>query len=95
MLEEFRDAAWSWQRSSSPQGLKPGMQMIFNAGMNACSTLARWKNSLMLHGRGKHPRGSSLAVADAPASLGMTEGKRIANIRKDCQDCQNCQNRRN
>jgi hypothetical protein len=38
------------------------------------------ENSLHLHLCGKDPRGSSLAVADAPAALGMTAGKRIAGI---------------
>jgi hypothetical protein len=35
---------------------------------------------LHLHLRGNHPRGSSLAVAGAPAALGMTEGEGIAEI---------------
>jgi hypothetical protein len=36
------------------------------------------ENSLMRHGYNTHPRGSSLAVAGAPAAIGMTEGVRTA-----------------
>jgi hypothetical protein len=49
--------------------------MIFNAGSNACSTLAISKNALIEYGQDKHPRGFSLAVAGALAVLEMTEGK--------------------
>jgi hypothetical protein len=38
------------------------------------------RNALLRYVRNKHPRGSSLAVAFAPPSLGMTEGEGIAEI---------------
>jgi hypothetical protein len=38
------------------------------------------RNALLRYVHNKHPRGSSLAVACAPPSLGMTEGEGIAEI---------------
>jgi hypothetical protein len=42
----------------------------------------------MLHLYDWHPRGSSLAVADAPAAIGMTEGEiaEIADIARHRRD---------
>jgi hypothetical protein len=69
-----------------------GEQELYHEGHEEAQRDSR-EDSLRLLLRRKHRRGSSLAVADAPAALGMTEGGRdrrrdrtdIAGIRKENQ----------
>jgi hypothetical protein len=75
VADQVRDWAKGKLKSKNPLTTKDTKEHKGHSG----------ENSLRPHLRRKHPRGSSLAVAFAPAALGMTEGWELSSTRDRLQ----------